>query len=247
MFLITIYLEPYQAVSKISAPWPPKITQVTISYVYSSMDLFIESTLLVMKGREDKYDKILTLVTSLDLSSNNLSGEIPEQLTSLQGLVSLNLSRNHLRGRIPDKIGDMGSIQSLDISRNQLSGNIPPSMSNLNFLSYLNLSWNNLSGEIPLSTQLQSFDPSCFIGNQLCGPPLHKKCRDDPKYEGQEEGDGDGEEYWFRLGMAVGFVVGFLGVISPLVFYGYYRRVYFWFLEEYLWFKILIATTNSNA
>ena len=129
------------------------------------------------KGREDEYEAILPLVTSLDLSSNNLFGEIPNQLTSLQGLISLNLSRNHLIGNIPAKIGDMSWILSLDISNNKLSGKIPTSMSNLNFLSYLNVSFNNLSGPIPSSTQLQSLGPSSFIGNQLlCGPPLSKDC-----------------------------------------------------------------------
>ena len=119
-------------------------------------------------------------------------------------------------------------------------------MSNLHFLGYLNVSYNNLSGEIPTSTQLQSFEASSFIGNQLCGPPLpndytagNKKTPAGVEDEGEEEDDGDEEEYWFHLGVAVGFAVGFLGVISPLVFYGYYRRVYFWVFKEYLWNKIL--------
>lgn len=85
------------------------------------VNMFIENAFLVTKGREYKYDRILRLVTILDLSNNNLSGEIPKQLTTLQGLMSLNLSRNNLRGSIPDKIGDMGSIQSLDISGTRCS------------------------------------------------------------------------------------------------------------------------------
>ncbi|XP_024020887.1 receptor-like protein EIX1 [Morus notabilis] len=191
-------------------------------YIYELM----ENALVVIKGREDKYDTIHSLVTSLDLSSNNLSGEIPKQLTSLHGLISLNLSRNHLRGSIPDRIGDMESILSLDISRNQLSGKIPPSTSNLNFLSYFNMSCNELSGEIPLSTQLQSFGPSSFVGNQLCGPPLPEICIVDQNTmpagteDERKESDEDEEEYWFRLGIAVVFAVGFLGVISPLLFRG---------------------------
>lgn len=211
------------------------------------MDEFLENAFLVTRGREDQYNTILTLVASLDLSNNNLSGEIPEELTSLHGLLSLNLSGNHLRGKIPEKIGLLTWAQSVDVSRNQLSGKIPPSISDLSFISLFNVSYNNLSGEIPLSTQLQSMEASNFIANQLCGPPLPKKCSADNNAtlvgtiddEGQKEGDGDEEEYWFRLGIAVGFAVGFLGVISPLVFYGYYRRVYFWFFQEYLWYKIL--------
>ncbi|GMN62350.1 hypothetical protein TIFTF001_031418 [Ficus carica] len=205
---------------------------------------FLESAFVVTKGREDQYNTILPLLTSLDLSQNNLSGDIPEQLTSLQGLMSLNLSRNHLRGRIPVKIGDMSRIQSLDLSINQLSERIPPSMSRLNFLSHLNVSYNNLTGEIPLGTQLQSIEVSGFIGNPfLCGPSLLKKCGADDKNsthaDNENGGEDDDEEYWFRLGIAMGFGVGFLGVVSPLLFCRFWREAYFWFIQEYLWYNIL--------
>jgi len=43
----------------------------------------------------------MTDLESLDLSCNQLSGEIPEELTNLTFLGSLNLSNNHLVGQIP--------------------------------------------------------------------------------------------------------------------------------------------------
>ena len=55
----------------------------------------------------------------------------------------------------------------------------------------------------------------------------------------QKEVDEDGGEYWFRLGIGIGFGVGFLGVISLLVLCGFWRRAYFWFFQEYIWYKIL--------
>ena len=148
-----------------------------VDLAYGSNKPHRESIIVATKGREDEYKYNLKLVTALDLSANNLYGDIPTQLTSLQGLWSLNLSRNHFKGSIPDKIGSMNQLETLDLSRNQLSGKIPPSMSNLNFLSHLDLSYNNLSGEIPLSTQLQSMHAASFIGNQLCGPPFTISCR----------------------------------------------------------------------
>ncbi|KAL5549642.1 hypothetical protein UlMin_004873 [Ulmus minor] len=203
----------------------------------------LESAIVVTKGREDKYEKILRLVTSLDLSNNILSGEIPIQLTSLQGLWSLNLSGNHLRGSIPDQISNMSSLETLDLSRNKLSGNIPTSISSLTFLSHLNLSYNNFSGEIPLGTQLQTSDNSSFIGNQLCGPPLTKNCNgnNNTTHKGTEHGKAvnDKEEYWFRLGIVMGFVVGFLGIIAPLLVCRVWRRAYYWFWQDYMSFKIL--------
>lgn len=52
-------------------------------------------------------------------------------------------------------------------------------------------------------------------------------------------GEDDDEEYWFRLGIAMGFGVGFLGVVSPLLFCRFWREAYYWFIQEYLWYKIL--------
>ncbi|XP_048443334.1 receptor-like protein EIX2 isoform X1 [Pyrus x bretschneideri] len=182
---------------------------------------YIENVDFVTKGREVKYDTVLRLVTSLDLSSNMISGEIPEELTSLIILQTLNLSNNLLTGRIPSKIGDMKMLESLDLSVNQLSGEISPSISNLTFLSYLNLSYNKLIGQIPISTQLQSFDQSSYVGNKLCGPPLKERCSvneamppvgDDKHVEGYLLEDGG-----FYLSLGLGFAFGFWIVLGSLL------------------------------
>ncbi|CAL9088904.1 unnamed protein product, partial [Musa acuminata var. zebrina] len=110
---------------------------------------YSESIVITVKGYDIQYTTILSLVTSIDLSNNNLSGEIPRELTKLHGLHFLNLSKNHLRGTIPEKIGSMEQLESLDLSMNNLTGDIPSSLSSLTFLSHLNLSHNNLSGRIP--------------------------------------------------------------------------------------------------
>ncbi|THG06849.1 hypothetical protein TEA_007103 [Camellia sinensis var. sinensis] len=147
-----------------------------------------------------------------NLSKNSISGKIPEELTTLQGLCFLNLFGNHITGVIPKNIGNMGLLESIDLSRNQLCGEIPPSMSGLNFLSYLNLSYNNLSRKILSSTQLQSFHASSFIDNKLCRPSLTKNCSDNGKTPEGNEGDNEGatsEVDWFYVFMALGFAVGF--------------------------------------
>ena len=201
----------------------------------------LESALVVIKGKVLEYSTTLQLVKSIDLSKNNLSGEIPKEVTSLLGLQSLNLSFNILRGRIPDNIGVMGSLESIDFSVNQLSGPIPQSMSNLTFLSQLNLSNNNLSGKIPLSTQLQSLSASCFIGNRLCGAPLIENCSISdvkPNVENKRGKDFGGPKVdWFYVSMALGFVVGFWVVLGPLLLNKQVRIVYFQFLDH-LGFKL---------
>ncbi|ONI36211.1 hypothetical protein PRUPE_1G575300, partial [Prunus persica] len=191
------------------------------SYTYGSSEKYMENAILVTKGRELKYGKFLTLVTSLDLSDNMISGEIPQEVTSLTSLLFLNLSRNHLTGKIPSKIGDMGSLESLDLSMNHLSGEIPPSMSTLTFLADLNLSYNNLTGQIPKSTQIQGFDQSRFIGNKLCGLPLNESCKANwvipPVAVKKHRGSHLVEDGWFYLSLGLGFMFGFWSVLGSLL------------------------------
>ncbi|CAI8604483.1 unnamed protein product [Vicia faba] len=83
-----------------------------------------------------------------------------------QGLHGLNLSENQLEGEIPQLIGNMKSLESLDISHNQLSGKIPNTMSAITSLSFLNLSHNNFSGPFPKDNQFSTFnDPPNYAYN----------------------------------------------------------------------------------
>ena len=118
-------------------------------------------------------------MVNLDLSYNNLIGDIPEEIGSLVELKNLNLSWNTFSGKIPANIGALAQVESLDLSHNELSGGIPASLSTLTSLSHLNLSYNNLTGEVPSGNQLQTLeDPeSIYIGNPgLCGSPLSQEC-----------------------------------------------------------------------
>ena len=130
----------------------------------------------------------------------------------------------------------MGSMESIDFSSNQLSGQIPQSMSSLTFLSRLNLSNNNLIGKIPSSTQLQSLDASNFFGNKLCGPPLIDDCTTkdvQPNTEKKECKAFSGVYVdWFYVSMALGLVVGFGVVLSPLLLNKQWRFLYFQFLDH---------------
>ncbi|KAK4353035.1 hypothetical protein RND71_028553 [Anisodus tanguticus] len=129
--------------------------------------------LVQWKRSEFVYNKTLGLLKIINFSSNELAGSIPEEIAQLDGVLSLNLSRNNLTGNIIEGIGKMEKLESLDLSDNQLTGRIPTSLAQLNFLSVLDLSSNNLLGKIPSSTQLQSFDPSSYAGNnEHCGSPF---------------------------------------------------------------------------
>ncbi|KAG8381327.1 hypothetical protein BUALT_Bualt06G0110900 [Buddleja alternifolia] len=205
---------------------------------YGPGTVYGESLGQVMKGKEQEFTRsMVKYIVNLDLSNNNLVGEIPLELTNLFGLIGLSLSHNHLEGNIPAKIGNLKSLESLDLSSNNLFGAIPDSLSNLNFLSHLNLSHNNLSGRIPTGNQLQTLDdPSIYDGNpQLCGDLLHKKCSDDeaPNVENHAATrEDDRVEKIYLYGVIIsGVATGFWGVIGVLIFKRSWREAYFRFIE----------------
>ncbi|KAI9092720.1 hypothetical protein K1719_027517 [Acacia pycnantha] len=187
------------------------------------------------KGQQLEYQKNLSLVRSIDLSANKLSGEISIQLFKLTMLKSLNLSNNHLIGEIPEQIGELKDLESLDFSHNHLHGNIPQSMCSLSFLSVLNLSDNNFSGQIPLGTQLQGFDAWSYTGNlELCVPPLQKNCTIPEKPNNREQVEGIDDDAFLKslyLGMGVGFAVGFWVVCGSLFLNRAWRHAYFRFFD----------------
>ena len=218
----------------------------TLSLTYYPYTTYSEGVRVTYKSREYVYSNILYLLKLLDLSSNNLSGEIPKEVMTLSGLQQLNLSRNHLDGPIPSNIGEMVNLQSLDLSRNHLSCTMPAIMANLTILSYLDVSHNNLSGEIPRGNQFDTFVDSCYTENpQLCGFPLSKICSSDELIKdphcSNENGDGENQGIQkeghdgfkipsFYLSMGLGFIAGFWGLWGSLILNRSWRHSYFCFL-----------------
>ncbi|CAL9750746.1 unnamed protein product, partial [Musa acuminata subsp. burmannicoides] len=198
-----------------------------------NFNAMVESSLLTTKGSMVDYTTILSLVTSIDLSNNHLSGEIPKEMTKLLGLRFLNLSNNHLTGRIPEKMGDMKQLESLDLSVNNLTGEIPSSFSAMSFLARLNLSYNNLSGKIPTSSQLSTFDSWTYVGNKdLCGTPLP----DCPVYQTPPDARVKDDEKLDKLleytSIVVGFVVGFWLFIGTLIMKQAIRFAFFRWIDK---------------
>ncbi|KAL4625566.1 hypothetical protein ACB092_05G035500 [Castanea dentata] len=212
--------------------------------------IYLENLMLVPKGVELEYEKNLGFVKIIDLSSNNLSGSIPSEISVLSELCFLNLSRNQLIGKIPEKIGIMKKLESIDLSQNHLSGEIPLSLSSLTFLSHLNLSYNNLSGKIPLGTQLQTFDALSYIGNpQLCGYPLPRNCTIGEESQnrtsiGKTEEDSNNSNFY--IGMGVGFAVGFWAVCGVLFFNRTWRHAYFRFFDDMKDWVYVTTVLNVN-
>ncbi|XP_038979879.1 receptor-like protein EIX2 [Phoenix dactylifera] len=223
-----------------------------ISKNYSTY--YTESLLIFTKGIENEYTKVLSLVMSIDLSCNNLSGMIPKELVNLRGLRFLNLSNNHFIGRIPENIGALEQLESLDLSVNNLSGMIPSTLSSMYSLSHLNLSNNNLSGSIPWGKQLQTFcDPSIYSGNpDLHGWPLPWCSNRGPPespfqtkgQEGESESRDKSEKIWLYVSFALGFVVGLWGFIYFLMIQQAIRITYFQLIDkifDYIYMQLAIC------
>ncbi|XP_038977608.1 receptor-like protein EIX2 [Phoenix dactylifera] len=216
---------------------------------------YTENIQITTKGSELTFTSVLSFVASLDLSDNNISGEIPEEFTNLHGLHSLNLSGNHLTGRIPINIGAMGQLESLDLSLNHLSSTIPTSIADLNFLGHLNLSHNNLSGRIPSGNQLQTLnDPSIYIGNHyLCGQPLLEKCPSDEPVEGpaeEKQNENGSEIIWLYVGLSPGFVVGFWGFLGIVMLKKSTRYAYIRFIDricDWIYMDVIINSARPKS
>ena len=109
-------------------------------------------------------------VTRLNLSANELSGEIPAELGNLANLSYLNLDVNELSGDIPAELGDLANLQELSLLGNGLSGEIPAELGDLTNLQLLYLSANELSGEIPAELgNLANLWQLYLWGNELSG------------------------------------------------------------------------------
>ncbi|XP_059663766.1 receptor like protein 27-like [Cornus florida] len=100
-----------------------------------------------------------------------------ESIGILKSLHMLNLSNNNLIGQIPSSLGNLTEIESLDLSQNKLSGEIPQQLTQLMILEFFNVSFNHLKGPIPRGRQFNTLPNNSYEGNLgLCGDPLLNKC-----------------------------------------------------------------------
>ncbi|KAM7486973.1 hypothetical protein LguiA_002982 [Lonicera macranthoides] len=195
------------------------LSYIVGTQIYYRFGKYVPSALVQWKGKVSKYGTTLGLLKCIDLSSNKLVGQIPQELASLVGLRSLNLSRNNLTGHFIQNISQMKELEILDLSRNILFGAIPIGLGSLYSLSVLDLSSNKFSGKIPRSTQLDTFNASVYVGNnKLFGLPL-PLCPEDGSTSFPPPNDhGKAEDTFvttgFYVSVVLGFTIGFWGFIG---------------------------------
>ncbi len=110
-------------------------------------------------------------LTRLDLERNQLAGPIPPEIGQLQNLTYLHLGYTGVTGGIPPEIGQLGNLIELLLYNNNLFGPIPPEIGKLHNLWLLNISVNQLSGPIPSEIgKLVNLQEFLGVLNQLSGP-----------------------------------------------------------------------------
>jgi len=175
----------------------------------------------------------LSLMTIIDMSSNQLTGNIPFQMGELSQLRSLNLSNNFLIGPIPNSFQNLKNMESLDLSNNKLSGRIPFEFVEMTSLSVFSVAYNNLSGRVPFERQFSTFGAQCYDGNpDLCGNPLKRNCSTtnqlEPGHEDKKEETRiiDSPLFFYAF-VAISYAFGFWVFFGILIINKNWRHIYF--------------------
>ncbi|KAK4791533.1 hypothetical protein SAY86_031946 [Trapa natans] len=110
----------------------------------------------------------MAALIELDVSNNNLAGQIPYSLPST--LQRLNLANNNFNGDVPYSISQMTSLKYLNLGHNQLQNQLNDMFTQLTSLSTLDLSYNSLTGSLPRSlSSLSSMTTMYLQNNQFTG------------------------------------------------------------------------------
>lgn len=155
-----------------------------------------------LKGRFPRGIQNCTSMTSLDLSSNELNGSIPRDISKIISfVVILDLSSNNLSGEIPVDLANCSFLNDIKLDNNLLTGQIPPQIGLLGRLKTFNVANNRLTGPVP--NFINATIPAESYANNagLCGDPL-------PRCAGSSKKP--------RTGIIVGAAVG--GVTLGAVF-----------------------------
>ena len=131
-------------------------------------------------GRLTELNCNYDLVNEFTLSDLGLSGDIPQEIGTLDSLEFLWLEDNQLTGPIPTEIGNLSKLKYLIMHYNQLSDSIPSEIGNLSNLEILKLDNNQLTGYLPESIcdlnivfnwQNNLFGENFAVyNNQICPP-----------------------------------------------------------------------------
>ncbi|KAI3829888.1 hypothetical protein L1987_04019 [Smallanthus sonchifolius] len=148
-----------------------RFTGVECWHIDESKVLNIRLADMGLKGRFPLGLKNCTSLTGLDLSSNNLDGPLPDNMSDIVPFVTnLDLSSNNLSGEIPESIANCSFLNVIRLSNNQFMGQIPLKLGQLNRIKEFSVAYNRLTGQVPGFKTSISTDYAGNLG--LCGGSL---------------------------------------------------------------------------
>ncbi|XP_061376150.1 receptor-like protein EIX2 isoform X2 [Gastrolobium bilobum] len=108
-------------------------------------------------------------LATLDLSNNQIKGQLPDCWKYVNSLLFLDLSNNKLSGRIPPSMGTLVNLEVLVLRNNSLMGELPSTLKNCSNLIMLDVGENLLSGPIPswIGENMQQLIILSIRGNKL--------------------------------------------------------------------------------
>ncbi|RDY00655.1 Receptor-like protein 12, partial [Mucuna pruriens] len=111
--------------------------------------LFFRQIIILNSNQFENRQSTAANIATLDLSSNQIKGQLPVCWKSVDSLLFLDLSNNKLSGKIPMSIGSLVKLEALVLQNNSLTGQLPSTLKNCSNLIMLDVSENMLSGPIP--------------------------------------------------------------------------------------------------
>jgi len=117
-------------------------------------------------GTLDWLDNFGSLVY-LDVSKNNLEGELPSSLVTHPRLAVADLNTNKFSGKLPNVNSKNEQLQLLSVHSNRLTGTIPAELSSIVNITLLDLSLNSFTGSIPTLSGTSSLRFLMTFGNNF--------------------------------------------------------------------------------
>jgi len=98
---------------------------------------------------------------TLDLSNNQITGQLPECWERLSSLVFLDLRNNKLSGKIPQSMGTLVNLRALVLRNNNFNGQLSLTLKNCSNIALLDVSKNLLTGSVPswIGKNMQQLEP----------------------------------------------------------------------------------------
>ncbi|XP_062081193.1 receptor-like protein 36 [Humulus lupulus] len=159
----------------------------------------------------------------LDLSNNNLSGNIPPCLGN-SSLFVLDLHKNKLHGIIPSHFPKGNHLQVLNLNENQLEGSLPKSLLNCKWLEFLDIGNNKINGSFPWWLESFSYLQVLILrSNRFQGPIGNPKVRH--PFHNLRIMDLSGNEFTGHLPQK--YFKNFLGMMNATSHYSSYMQANF--------------------